>query len=109
MAAASLTNHDKILMDSWCYLKDAVLDGGIPFSKAYGTTAFEYYGTDPRFSWVFNEAMKNHSTLLELYHGFEDVKVLVDVGGGIGATIRMIASKCGACLLAFQMWGCYFA
>ncbi|XP_008775842.2 tricetin 3',4',5'-O-trimethyltransferase-like [Phoenix dactylifera] len=98
MSALTLMNQDKILMGSWYYLKDAVLDGGIPFNKAYGTTAFEYYGTDPRFNRVFNEAMKDHSTittmkLLEFYNGFEDVKVLVDVGGGIGATINMITSK----------------
>ncbi|KAG1359337.1 Tricetin 3',4',5'-O-trimethyltransferase [Cocos nucifera] len=98
MAAVSLMNQDKILMESWYYLKDAVLDGGIPFNKAYGVTAFEYHGTDPRSSRVFNEAMKNHSTittkkLLEFYNGFEDVKVLVDVGGGTGAIIHMITSK----------------
>nr|XP_010911558.1 tricetin 3',4',5'-O-trimethyltransferase [Elaeis guineensis] len=98
MAAVSLMNQDKILMESWYYLKDAVLDGGIPFNKAYGVTAFEYHATDARFNRVFNEAMKNHSTgttkkLLEFYNGFEDVKVLIDVGGGIGATIHTITSK----------------
>nr|AOS51484.1 caffeic acid 3-O-methyltransferase-like isoform X1 [Calamus jenkinsianus] len=98
MAAISLMNQDRILMESWYYLKDAVLDGGIPFNKAYGMTAFEYHGTDPRFNKVFNEGMKNHSVittkkLLECYKGFEDVKVLVDVGGGIGATLAMITFK----------------
>ncbi|XP_010934914.1 caffeic acid 3-O-methyltransferase [Elaeis guineensis] len=98
MAALTLMNQDKVLMESWYYLKDAVLDGGIPFNKAYGMTAFEYHGTDPRFNKVFNEGMKNHSIiitkkLLEFYKGFEDVNVLVDVGGGIGATLHMITSK----------------
>jgi hypothetical protein len=59
-------------------LKDAVLDGGLPFQKAHGMTAFEYQGTDPRFNRVFNEAMKNHSTiitnkLLEFYTGFDGI------------------------------------
>ncbi|OAY85228.1 Tricetin 3',4',5'-O-trimethyltransferase [Ananas comosus] len=77
---------------------DAVLEGGIPFNKAYGMTAFEYHGTDPRFNKVFNEGMKNHSIiitkkLLELYNGFDGVNTLVDVGGGIGATLYMITSK----------------
>ncbi|KAG1360878.1 caffeic acid 3-O-methyltransferase [Cocos nucifera] len=98
MAALALMNQDKVLMESWYYLKDAVLDGGIPFNKAYGMTAFEYHGTDPRFNKVFNEGMKGHSiiitkNLLQFYKGFEDVKVLVDVGGGIGATLHMITSK----------------
>ncbi|OAY83742.1 tricetin 3',4',5'-O-trimethyltransferase [Ananas comosus] len=98
MAPLALMNQDKVLMESWYYLKDAVLEGGIPFNKAYGMTAFEYHGTDPRFNKVFNEGMKNHSIiitkkLLELYNGFDGVNTLVDVGGGIGATLYMITSK----------------
>ncbi|RRT53128.1 hypothetical protein B296_00048242 [Ensete ventricosum] len=98
MAALALMNQDKVLMESWYYLKDAVLEGGIPFNKAYGMTAFEYHGTDPRFNSVFNDGMKNHSIiitkkLLDIYRGFDDVNLLVDVGGGIGATLFMITSR----------------
>ena len=61
-------------------------------------TAFEYPGTDQRFNRVFNEAMSNHTTLimkriLEIYKGFEGIKLLVDVGGGIGVTLKIITSK----------------
>lgn len=98
LSALSLMNQDKVLIESWYHLKDAVLDGGIPFNKAYGMTAFEYHGTDPRFNKVFNNGMSNHSTitmkkLLENYKGFEGVSTLVDVGGGTGATLNMIISK----------------
>ncbi|KAL2527551.1 Flavone 3'-O-methyltransferase 1 [Abeliophyllum distichum] len=98
MAPLLLMNQDKILMESWYYLKDAVLDGGIPFNKAYGMTAFDYHGTDPRFNKVFNQGMSNHSTItmkkiLETYNGFEGLKSIVDVGGGTGATLNMILSK----------------
>ncbi|CAA2971229.1 caffeic acid 3-O-methyltransferase [Olea europaea subsp. europaea] len=98
MAPLLLMNQDKILMESWYYLKDAVLDGGIPFNKAYGMTAFDYHGTDPRFNKVFNLGMSNHSTItmkkiLETYNGFEGLKSIVDVGGGTGATLNMIVSK----------------
>ncbi|KAL9261309.1 Caffeic acid 3-O-methyltransferase-like protein [Drosera capensis] len=98
LAALSLMNQDKVLLESWHYLKDAVLDGGIPFNKAYGMTAFEYHGTDPRFNKVFNQGMSNHSTitmkrLLETYNGFEGISTLVDVGGGTGATLDMIVAK----------------
>ncbi|PIA40014.1 hypothetical protein AQUCO_02500023v1 [Aquilegia coerulea] len=98
MAPLLVMNHDKVLMESWYYLKDAVLDGGIPFNKAYGMTAFEYHGTDPRFNQVFNRGMSGHTTitmkkLLQLYKGFEGLKCVVDVGGGIGATINMIVTK----------------
>ncbi|KAF8379827.1 hypothetical protein HHK36_029276 [Tetracentron sinense] len=98
MAPLVLMNQDKILMESWYHLKDAVLDGGIPFNKAYGMTAFEYHGTDPRFNKVFNRGMSDHSTItmkkiLDTYKGFEGLKSVVDVGGGTGATLNMIISK----------------
>ncbi|XP_057472322.1 caffeic acid 3-O-methyltransferase 1-like [Actinidia eriantha] len=98
MAPLLLMNQDKVLMESWYHLKDAVLDGGIPFNKAYGMTAFEYHGTDTRFNKVFNQGMSNHSTItmkkiLDSYQGFEGLNTIVDVGGGTGATLNMILSK----------------
>ena len=79
-------------------LKDAVLDGGIPFKKVYGMTTLEYHGTDPRFNKVFNNGISGHSTItmkkiLEAYKGFEGLNSVVDVSGGIGTTINMIISK----------------
>lgn len=61
-------------------------------------TAFEYPGTDERFNQVFNQAMSNHTTLimkkiLEVYKRFDGLKVLVDVGGGLGVTLKSITSK----------------
>ncbi|XP_077248343.1 caffeic acid 3-O-methyltransferase-like isoform X3 [Tasmannia lanceolata] len=93
-----LTNHEKVFMETWHHLKDAVLEGGIAFDKAFGMNVFEYPGTDPRFNNVFNRGMSNHSKLtmnkiLETYKGFEDLKVLVDVGGGVGTTLNMIVPK----------------
>ncbi|KAK3042829.1 hypothetical protein RJ639_001102 [Escallonia herrerae] len=98
VAPLLLMNQDKVLMESWYHLKDAVLDGGIPFNKAYGMTAFDYHGTDPRFNKVFNLGMSNHSTMtmkkiLETYDGFQGLTSVVDVGGGTGATLNMIVSK----------------
>ena len=60
--------------------------------------AFEYHGIDLRFNKVFNNGMFNHSTIImkkitETYKGFEGVSTLVDVGGGIGASLNMIVSK----------------
>ncbi|KAJ9174253.1 hypothetical protein P3X46_017297 [Hevea brasiliensis] len=97
-AALCLMNQDKVLMESWYHLKDAVLEGGIPFNKAYGMISFEYHGTDPRFNKVFNKGMSDHSTIimkkiLEIYKGFEGLSSIVDVGGGTGAVLSMIVSK----------------
>ncbi|KDP35860.1 hypothetical protein JCGZ_10599 [Jatropha curcas] len=98
IAPLCLLNLDKVLMESWYHLKDAVLEGVIPFNKAHGMDAFEYQGTDPRFSKVFNKGMSNHSIvtmkkILETYKGFEGLTSLADVGGGTGAVINMIVSK----------------
>ncbi|KAF3432730.1 hypothetical protein FNV43_RR23832 [Rhamnella rubrinervis] len=98
LAPLCLMNQDKVVMESWYHLKDTVLEGGIPFNKAYGMNAFHYHGTDPRFNKVFNKAMSDPSTiitkkLLENYKGFEGLTSLVDVGGGTGAAINTIVSK----------------
>ncbi|BFG23611.1 hypothetical protein CerSpe_098850 [Prunus speciosa] len=98
IAPLCLMNQDKVLVESWYHLKDTVLEGGIPFNKAYGMTAFEYHGTDPRFNKVFNRGMADHSTItmkkiLETYKGFEGLTSIVDVGGGTGAVVNMIVSK----------------
>ncbi|KAI5650811.1 hypothetical protein M9H77_36816 [Catharanthus roseus] len=87
MAALLLMNQDKVLMESWKSIY-----------KAYGMSAFEYHGKDPRFNKVFNQGMSNHSTIimkkiLEIYQGFQGLKTVVDVGGGTGATLNMIVSK----------------
>lgn len=79
-------------------MNDAMLEGGIPFKRAYGISIVEKLGTDERFNRVFNHAMSHHSTLimkkiLDVYNGFEGLKVLVDAGGGIGATLNSIISK----------------
>lgn len=79
-------------------LKNSVVEGGVPFDKVYGTHAFEYPALDARFNEVFNNGMVNHTTIvmkeiLERYHGFDNLKRVVDVGGGLGITLNMIVSK----------------
>nr|WMX25282.1 O-methyltransferase OMT4 [Lophophora williamsii] len=91
-------SQEKLVVESWYHLKDAVLDGGIPFKKAQGMTIYEYPKTDPRFNQVFNSGMSNYSTiimrdLLERYKGFEGISTLVDIAGGTGASINMVVSK----------------
>uniref|UniRef100_A0A2P2J140 Eugenol O-methyltransferase family protein n=2 Tax=Rhizophora mucronata TaxID=61149 RepID=A0A2P2J140_RHIMU len=89
--------QDKVFFQSWYQLKNAVLEGGIPFDMVYGMQPFEYSAIDPRFNQVFNEAMFNFTTiiikkLLESYKGFKHLKQLVDVGGGLGQTLKAITS-----------------
>lgn len=89
--------NGRLFVESWFKLKDAVLEGGVPFDKAYGMHAFEYPAIDPRFNQAFNNAMFNHTTLvmkkvLQSYKGFENVTQLIDVGGGLGHALAIILS-----------------
>ncbi|XP_073045189.1 caffeic acid 3-O-methyltransferase-like isoform X2 [Primulina eburnea] len=98
LAPTSLFIQDKVMMESWYHLKDAILEATIPFNKAHGMTLFEYAATDSRFNNVLNLCMSNHSVMIvkkivEIYKGFQVIKSLVDVGGGIGVTLDMIVSK----------------
>ncbi|XP_072078676.1 caffeic acid 3-O-methyltransferase isoform X1 [Arachis hypogaea] len=79
-------------------LKGAILEGGIPFNRVYGMNMFEYANIDPRFNEIFNKAMLTSSTIsmkriLDVYKGFDHINKLVDVGGGLGATLNLITSK----------------
>ncbi|XBJ27663.1 hypothetical protein VPH35_004894 [Triticum aestivum] len=97
MAPMLLMVQDKVLMDCWYHLKDVMVDGGLPFNKAHGTSLFEYQGKDAHFNSVFNKNMKDHTTiiikkLLEFYRGFDGVNTVVDVGGGVSTMIHAITS-----------------
>ncbi|KAH9781398.1 Flavone 3'-O-methyltransferase 1 [Citrus sinensis] len=90
--------QDKVFLDSWSQLKEAIIEGGVPFDRAHGTHAFEYPRLDPRFNEIFNTAMYNLSTLviqkiLEAFNGFKHIKQLVDVGGSLGNTLKAITTK----------------
>ncbi|XP_004309514.1 PREDICTED: caffeic acid 3-O-methyltransferase-like [Fragaria vesca subsp. vesca] len=90
--------HDKVNTDSWYHLTDAVLEGGLPFSKAYGMSAVEYNAKDARYGEIFRNSMKEFNAvlmkeILESYKGFEGLRTLVDAGGGDGTILNMIISK----------------
>ena len=84
-----------------CYrlhFKDAILGGGNLFQKVHGMSIFQYMKADPTLNNFFNKAMADLSgihmkKILEKYEGFEGISLLVDVGGGIGASLNMIISK----------------
>nr|GEV86785.1 caffeic acid 3-O-methyltransferase-like [Tanacetum cinerariifolium] len=82
-------------------VEEALLEGGTPFDKVHGSdgkSGFEYMGLDARFNKIFNKAMVDTSIIvikevLNFYHGFDNLKSLVDIGGGLGITLNMIISK----------------
>ncbi|XP_058114642.1 caffeic acid 3-O-methyltransferase-like [Magnolia sinica] len=98
LATMTLLTQDRVILEMWHHLKDAVLEGELPFIKAHGKSSYEYVSTELKFGKLFNKAMWDHSTIvltriLETYQGFEGVKELVDVGGGTGASLNLIISK----------------
>ncbi|XP_055831001.1 cathecol O-methyltransferase 1-like, partial [Solanum dulcamara] len=90
--------QNKVIINTWFELNDAILEGGVPFERILGVNAFEYLKMNPMFSDIFNKAMNDHTILimkniLNNYKGFENIKSLVDVGGGLGINLNMITSK----------------
>ncbi|KAL2939666.1 Caffeic acid 3-O-methyltransferase [Bienertia sinuspersici] len=79
-------------------LDEAVIEGGIPFNIVHGMSLYEYESIDSRFNEDFNNAMNQNTTftinkILEKYKGFKNIQQLVDVGGGVGQSLRVITSK----------------
>ncbi|GAY58150.1 hypothetical protein CUMW_184890 [Citrus unshiu] len=85
LAPTLLIIQDKVNMDSWYYLKNALLEGSVPHTKAQsGMDAFAAAAKDARMNNLFNQSMHNHTgiimkEILEIYKGFEGPNQLVDV------------------------------
>ncbi|XP_047340280.1 caffeic acid 3-O-methyltransferase-like [Impatiens glandulifera] len=92
--------QDKVIVGNWYHLKDVVVEGGVPFDRANGASLFDYGGMHPRFNELFNQGMINHTKivineLLLAYRGFHkdmESMTLVDVAGGLGATLNIITT-----------------
>ncbi|KAG6548083.1 hypothetical protein Mapa_010363 [Marchantia paleacea] len=90
---------DSVLTSPLQYLHAPVLDKTAePHVLYHGQRSFEMMETDSRFRKVFHKSMADHThiwvaLLLEKYKGFEGLNSLVDVGGGVGATLAMILSR----------------
>ncbi|GAB4844719.1 hypothetical protein Ancab_040100 [Ancistrocladus abbreviatus] len=98
MAPTLALVYDHYYVNSWYKLKDAIFCGGIPFDLANKASVFEVAGMDQRFNNLFNISMLQGSAILmkkimQSYKGFENVKQLVDVGGGTGETLKAIVAK----------------
>ncbi|KAL6198683.1 hypothetical protein ACLB2K_028472 [Fragaria x ananassa] len=69
-----------------------------PFLKAHGETMYEYMSKKPDLCQLFDKVMRLHSHIyyeqmvFEEYKGFQEVKELMDVGGGDGSAVAKIVS-----------------
>lgn len=95
-----LAYHEDGLRKAWSHVHESVLDDSMqPFARAHGgLNAWEYGKRNPKFDTVFNKGMAGHTKIymravLDAYHGFDDVKVLVDVGGGFGSSLGLITAR----------------
>lgn len=84
----------------WGDAKDAILDPDVKnlFQSINGTSFYQYTKTNKELNDIFNQAMGQSGPLeikriLKLYKGFEGISTLVDVGGGVGETLKLILSQ----------------
>ncbi|KAL1189994.1 Indole glucosinolate O-methyltransferase 5 [Cardamine amara subsp. amara] len=97
LASQLVVTLDTVFLNTWAQLKDVVLEGGVAFGRANGgLKLFDYISKDERLSKLFNRTGFSVGVLkkfLQVYRGFEEVNVLVDVGGGVGDTVGFLTSK----------------
>ncbi|KAK9138125.1 hypothetical protein Sjap_008719 [Stephania japonica] len=93
-----LLNLDKVVKDVRYHLKDAILEEVVPFQKVHGMPLFEYLGKQPKIHEPFpahglNLTDMTMTKVLDNYKGFDNLKVVVDLGGGIGTVLKMLISQ----------------
>jgi len=102
LAALAMFGFQQPFLNPWQHMAEAVLSGGVAFEMANGMPAFEYMGKNPQLSALYNQAMSELSLLacrkmlegrFTAGGGFDDIHVLVDVGGGAGTALGMITSR----------------
>lgn len=88
------------MLSVWDHLDAAILDVTVPpFARAHGgLNVWEYSQRNREWGEMINQGWAGHSRLylgaiLEVYRGFDEVKVLVDVGGGLGASLEQITKR----------------
>ncbi|XP_058093186.1 (S)-scoulerine 9-O-methyltransferase-like [Magnolia sinica] len=89
---------DRATVEGMYYLKDFVIQGKRPpFEIVHGVDVFEFGSKEPKYNKLFHDAMSSFSVivlnvLLEVYKSFNEVKQVMDVGGGIGTSISFMVS-----------------
>ncbi|KAF7803387.1 trans-resveratrol di-O-methyltransferase-like [Senna tora] len=84
------------VLGEWLLRKDDVKV--THFEAVFGKGFWEYGSENPEFAKLFNESMGSDSEMMNLVlkdckHVFEGVNLLVDGGGGVGKTARIISNQ----------------
>lgn len=99
LGSVFLVENHPYLVNSWHFLSQSVKEGGIAMEKAYGGVYIDLASKDQQFNNIFNEGMACNSKFLTkeilagYKHGFDSLKSLVDVAGGIGGLISEIVKS----------------
>lgn len=88
------------VVSTWDSLDEYMVNDTLSaFERAHGgLDMWEYGQRNPEFDATFNKAMAGNSevydpAILDAYQGFEEVKLLVDVGGGCASTLSHIIAR----------------
>ncbi|KAL5793823.1 hypothetical protein ACOSP7_002417 [Xanthoceras sorbifolium] len=96
LSALYLIETHPYLVGSWHFLSQSVKEGGMAFEKAFGSSLWDMASKDHQFNKMFNDGMACTSKMLirEMVggykNGFDCLRSLVDVAGGIGGMISEV-------------------
>ncbi|KAK7407780.1 hypothetical protein VNO78_09858 [Psophocarpus tetragonolobus] len=83
--------------DIWKDVKDAIVDhdNNIHFQNVHGMPLYDYTEKNAELNHIFHKAGTHYAPIelkkiLKSYKGFEGLSTLVDVGGGLGDTLKQI-------------------
>ncbi|KAK1567847.1 hypothetical protein Q3G72_017364 [Acer saccharum] len=100
LSALYLIETHAYVVGSWNFLSQSVKEGGMAFEKAFGKrSVWDLASQDNRFNKLFNDGMACTGRILirEMVAGYKDgfdgLRSLVDVGGGIGGMISEIVKS----------------
>jgi len=76
---------------------DVALTGGVPYKAAWGMARFDHLRANPETARIFDAMMANfpdnrHAAVSAAYD-FSAVRLIADIGGGNGATLRHILAR----------------
>ena len=74
-------------------LYESLKKHGPVFEEMYGKEVFDYYNSNRKEGYIYNQAMKEYSTDYDLIiskYDFPDAKIIMDVGGGKGHLLEQI-------------------
>ncbi|KAK4572810.1 hypothetical protein RGQ29_031008 [Quercus rubra] len=97
-ASMVLLFSERMMVEPQYMLKNMVLEPECkPFYSNNGENFYRYAAKEPKFNKLFQEFMTHSSKLfldevLKVYRGFEEIKELLDVGGGMGTSLGNIIS-----------------